>query len=349
MATKKDLQEQELVFLLGAGASVNAGMPTVAELTKKLRQSLLEMSNVDGLLCPELGQIFDLFAKGNPSLAENYERFFEWVAFLTYAHMGPYRNFCEIKIDPRLLQKMADIRCVIEGEIAKILGSYRTNADYFTHFEDFIPESGRLRIFTLNYDCCLEDSCFKAGIDVTTGFDPHTKKWNPLLFDKEGQGINLYKLHGSLRWFGTRDLTRSDDRFQVHFELMELIPEDTGSLAPHLKVTSRPELILGPGSKVQVDDPYLTLLYEFHLALQQAKVCVVIGFSYGDDHVKTMLERAFDTGLSILDVNPSNVIRSPFLGEKARYHLLRKEAKEALEGKVLVKAIHEFAQDVKFI
>jgi len=156
-------------------------------------------------------------------------------------------------------------------------------------------------------------------------------------------------LHGSLRWFGTRDLTRSDGQFQVHFELTEVTPEEIRSLPSHLEVTSRPELILGPGSKVQVDDPYLTLLYEFHLALQQAKTCVVIGFSYGDEHIKTMLGRAFDNGLSILDVNPSNVIPSPFLGEKERYYLLRKKAKEALEGKDLVNAIHKFTQDINFI
>ena len=348
MATKIDFQRQELVFLLGAGASVDAGMPTVAELTKKLREHLPSMPDVNRLLCPEFEQIFDLFAKGNPSLAENYERFFEWLEFLIHAHGDPYRKFCEIKIDPRLLQKMVDIRFVIGDEIAKILGSYATTPHYLAHFEDFIPEPGRLKIFTLNYDCCLEDACFKAAIDLITGFDPNTKKWNPLLFDKGGQGINLYKLHGSLRWFGTRDLTRSDNRFQHHLELMELIPGEIGSLPPHLDV-SRPELILGPGSKVQVDDPYLTLLYEFHLALQQAKVCVVIDFSYGDDHIKTMLGRAFDNGLSILDVNPSNVISSPFFGEKERYYLLRKKAKEAVEGRDLVNAIHEFMQDGKFI
>lgn len=169
MATKIDFQRQELVFLLGAGASVDAGMPTVAELTKKLRERLPGMSDVNRLPCPEFGQIFDSFAKGNPSLVENFERFFEWVKFLIDAHRDPYRKFCEIKIDPRLSQKMFDIPFIIGDEIAKILGSYRTIPDYFAHFEDFIPESGRLKIFTLNYDCCLEDACFKAGIDVTTG------------------------------------------------------------------------------------------------------------------------------------------------------------------------------------
>ena len=62
-----------------------------------------------------------------------------------------------------------------------------------------------------------------------------------------------------------------------------------------------------------------------------------------------MLGKAFDNGLSILDVNASNVILSPFIGEKERYYLLRKEAKEALEGRKLVNIIHEFMQDVKFV
>jgi hypothetical protein len=107
---------------------------------------------------------------------------------------------------------------------------------------------------------------------------------------------------------------------------MELSREERGSLGPHLSITEDPELILGPGSKVQVDDPYLTLLYQFHLAFQQAKLCVVIGFSYGDEHIKTMLGEAFDAGLSILDVNRSDRISSPFFSEKERYYFLKEGA-----------------------
>jgi hypothetical protein len=311
-----DVRAQQLIFLLGAGASVDAGMPTVAGLTRKLRECLPDVCGINGNPCPEFGQIFDIFAGWSPSLAENYERFFEWLQFIINAQKDPYRKFCEVKIDSALVEKIYPLAYMIGPEIAKLLESYAIISDYFALFGGFIPKSGRLKMFTLNYNCCLEDSCRKAGIDVTTGFDPNTKKWNLSQFKKHVRGINLYKLHGSLRWFGTRDLARSDGKIQNRYKLMELSREERGSLGPHLSITEDPELILGPGSKVQVDDPYLTLLYQFHLAFQQAKLCVVIGFSYGDEHIKTMLGEAFDAGLSILDVNRSDRISSLFFQKR---------------------------------
>jgi hypothetical protein len=320
--------EKDLIFLLGAGASVDAGMPTVAQLTKELKARLPKLRDVNGRCRDEFVQIFDLIKIYDTSVDTNYERFFEWIYLLIKAQTEPFRNLIKINVDTSLVEAMADLTLVIGGEIARLLASRKTEPNYLTRIGDFLPPQGRLKVFTLNYDCCLEDACHNAGIDLTTGFDPSTKKWNPSLFQRKSKGINLYKLHGSLRWFGTRDMNLANDQFQHDLVLMELEPGALQYLPSNIDVTQRPELVLGPGSKVQPDDPFLTLLYEFQRSLHQAKVCVIIGYSHRDDHINKMLSQAFDRGLSILDVNLGQSLNSRYLGD--RYHHVQLCAKRAL-------------------
>jgi predicted nucleotidyltransferase len=65
----------------------------------------------------------------------------------------------------------------------------------------------------------------------------------------------------------------------IREKIYELIESPPGQRP---RPQQKPELVLGPGDKVQLDDPFLTLLYAFHKAIQQARICVVIGYGYGD-------------------------------------------------------------------
>jgi SIR2-like domain len=131
------------------------------------------------------------------------------------------------------------------------------------------PTEGRLKVFTTNYDLCIEDACRCQGIDVITGFQPSTGQWSPSVFQSVAPGINLYKLHGSLSW-----------------SYFSAVPPDSAnqplveSYPPQWN--KEPELLLGPGLKLQHDDPFVTLYCEFHRAIRRAKVCVAIGYSFRD-------------------------------------------------------------------
>lgn len=322
----------ELIFLLGAGASVDAGMPTVAALTKKLREGLPNLCDVNGNPSPEFGQAFDLLADKDQSVNENYERFFEWVKLLLDVQKEPFRKIIEVKIVPELIEKIASIPFVIGHEVARLLELCQTTPSYLSGFGDFLPKSGRLKIFSLNYDCCLEDACRDTRIDVTTGFDPGTKRWNPSLFRTRRRGINLYKLHGSLRWYEMYAYLGNSHVKDTSYgcTIIELYQEEVTTITGKPASCFKPELVLGPGDKKQSDDPFFTLLSEFHRILHQAKVCVVIGYGYRDEHIKTMLKQALKAGLTILDVNPSNM-RGPLASEE-RYYRLPMTAKEAMES-----------------
>lgn len=327
MKSNQYLNPTDVIFLLGAGASVDAGMPTVADLTKKLKDILHELPDVNGSPRPEFRCLFERVAVVDPSVKGDYERFFEWLYLLNKVQKAPFRELLDPKIP--ILEISGELSFVIGDGIKKILESVQTKPAYLSGFADFIPEKdGRLKIFSLNYDCCLEDACRSKRINITTGFDPQSKKWNPNLFKSRNRGINLYKLHGSLCWFGLRDNSQPPDQFKCHLELMELNNEDRQSLPAHFTLTRYPELILGPGTKIQPDGPYITMFYEFHIALRQAKICVIIGYGYRDEHVNEMLDKACDNGLSIVDINPTgpntmylSYSRYRHLGQKAEIAL----------------------------
>lgn len=218
----------DVIFLLGAGATVDAGMPTIKELTSCLRERFAEHTD------REFIEIYNLLANSDGSVETNYERFFEYFELIKQASKKDL--FC-IKIPDYLLNIINNpfSTNVIRTLMNDILGNYQknviSNCDYLSCLQDFIPKNGRLKVFTLNYDLCVETVCRNKKIFITTGF---SHDWNPVLFYGTDKGINIYKLHGSLSWFCNNDWTIQ--------ELSEL-PEN-----------KNPEIVLGPGSKMQADD-----------------------------------------------------------------------------------------------
>lgn len=316
-----------MIFLLGAGASVDAGMPTISGLTMELRQELPNLRDVNGRRRAGFARLVSAIERVDEDVRSNYERLFHWIAFLAKAQSNPFSKFAHIALGKHALAAVGHFPSVIGASISRLLTNRRTKPSYLASLGEFIPEGGRLDVFTLNYDCCVEDACWRRRINVTTGFDRRTKLWKPSLFRSSGRGINLYKLHGSLRWFPETYGTT----------LREFESSDRKGLPKGMVVSARPELVLGPASKIQADDPFITLFYEFHRAVQRARVCVVIGYGHADEHINTVLRRAFDSGLRIVDLNtgPAN---SSFL-HSAGYVHLKQSAKDALSGSAIRSAV----------
>lgn len=215
-----------------------------------------------------------------------------------------------------LCEKTYELPFLIGNLVKDILKEHQSDAtpDYLSHLWDYMHPKGRLKVFTSNYDLCIEQACKSSEISFTTGFDT---EWNPSLFNGNSRGINLYKFHGSLNWY-------SDGSFRIY---------ENASISSN----NSPELILGPGSKLQAEDPFLSLFCEFLKAVREARICVVIGFSYQDEHIKTVFDRASRNGLKIIDVNPTRQNLGWF-GEFEDNNVIHIEGrtKEVLEGNKIV-------------
>jgi hypothetical protein len=321
---------RKVVFLLGAGASIEAGMPSVVSLTKQLRCQLPSVRDVNGKIRPGFAKLFDRISRYDPQVLTNYERFFEWTEYLLKTQKDPFRHITRIKLGRHLIDAAAHFAYIVRGEIVKLFKSRKTSHAYLSRLNDFIPARGRLEVFTLNYDCCVEDACAAKKTYLTTGFDPGNKQWKAQLFHGKQRGINLYKLHGSLRWFGTTDTKKlAKGLWTDSYFFLELKDKDRRSLTKTFEVSEEPTLVLGPAPKLQTDDPFLTLFYKFHQSSRTAKACVVVGYGYGDDHVNEKLDEAIKLGVHVLNVNLADPPTRFF--SCSTFHHLKVSAKRALE------------------
>ena len=310
---------------------MSAGFPLMAGLTSELRNRLPRVRDENREIRTEFPDLFDAIVQHDPEVATNYERFLEWIGLLRKGQVDPFRKLTSFNLDPVLVQAAAELAFVIAKPIRAILRdchqrqSYQP--DYLAKLGAFVPEHGHLDVFTLNYDLCVEDACAAKGINITTGFCRETGHWTPELFGAGGQGINLYKLHGSLNW-------TLDDNLGAR-RLIETYP-------PEWEQTHG-ELLLGPGIKLQPDDPFVTLYYEFHRAVRGAKVCVAIGCSFQDDHVREPLKQATQHGLTLINVGGPRVPLTGYVNSMGfeHYRPIRLGAQEALENSEIGDAVRE--------
>lgn len=151
------------------------------------------------------------------------------------------------------------------------LTTYR-NASYYKNFETFQKSLNfALRIFSLNYDLCLENN---VDCKVETGFsDDHPWDGNRFMRaeDDEETAIYLYKLHGSINW------ERSNDQLRI---------------SQQQGIT--PDVIFGTDIKMQAIDPYLFYLYEFRKYVLAAEIIITIGYSFNDTHINDLIRQAME-------------------------------------------------------
>lgn len=167
------------------------------------------------------------------------------------------------------------------------------NAKYYEGLFEFQKELNHsLRVFTLNYDLCVEKaykSC--TGELPECGFDEN-RSWKWQLFEdveERERSIRLYKLHGSIDWHYDAErstLTYSDSTSKIK--------------------ASDSALIFGTSYKLQYVDPFLFLVYEFRRWTLEAKLLLLIGYGFGDDHVNGILRQAIraDAAKKLVSVAP---------------------------------------------
>jgi hypothetical protein len=169
------------------------------------------------------------------------------------------------KLDKLLSEKIVDfvtLHCDTASRVA-----------YYKKFYEFQKSiQFPIRIFSLNYDQCLEKAK-DEGYDLECGFG-EDNEWSSERFGNLEQvvaGIFLYKLHGSIDW--VRD------------------PE-TGILKRYDSPQRNAELIFGTDAKLQSVDPFLFNVYELRNYSLLCKMIVVIGYSFNDSHINGLLGQA---------------------------------------------------------
>jgi hypothetical protein len=285
----------DIIFLLGAGASVEAGIPASATMIQKIEELLRENS--------EWGKFRDLYhhvkssihfsaglkGKFNWDVNYNIETLVNSLYELEKNEEHPLYPFIA-SWNSRFVQLAGNgfenVKCFREKILCELkkwmCPEEAAESDYYRGLAQLQADLNyTLRIFSLNYDRCVEQ-LDQNGFRVEAGFGGFGKNyiWDWERFDNieasstPSPQILLYKLHGSIDW--KRDQTKNLYRVK-----------ETETVAPN-----NMEIIFGRDFKLEAADPYLFYAYEFRRYCLLTKLIVTIGYGFFDDHINKMLAQA---------------------------------------------------------
>lgn len=286
-------RSKDIVFLLGAGASAEAGIPTSAAMIDRIEFLLKDDGNWKpfALLYNHVKSAIYYAAGLRGEFGSGYNYNIEVLVNTLYElerneehPLYPFiaawnsrfvalaqSDFSKVREFRRLiLQALKRWMCPDDPS----LGDYYAGLAILQKDLNF-----PLPVFSLNYDLCIERlMTLDRDVRVETGFAGSGSKyvWDWERFEDTSPSplaqVILYKLHGSINW--KRDET-TKQLFSV--EQVENVDPD------HM------EVIFGRDFKLDAADPYLFYAYEFRRYTLRAKLIVVLGYGFGDAHINKML------------------------------------------------------------
>jgi hypothetical protein len=306
-----------MLLFLGAGASAPFGVPTmlgfVKALDKEVGDSLLYKD-----LKVALGEDCDLEALMTviEDLSKSSQELFRAISPQTaFFLLQKVRKDADRYINDASLRKeaselLAKIKTIIRKECNKAVSNDSKILEVFDGFFSDLTElkkgmtqvarpwsstqidSGThaftlptdLRIFTTNYDQCIETYCKQKEIDFSNGVTP---RYGDSIFDVDSYDLNaekiknckIYKLHGSVDLFQKQDKIR---RLEVPRT------EDPFLVKEYGEESMRWPIEFG-GYRHIIESPYLDLFRRFRDAAKEKNWWIVVGFSFRDRTICSIL------------------------------------------------------------
>lgn len=245
-------------IVLGSGASMPHGLPSMGELSTYLRSNIKAEDEVES----------DAWLNVRTALArgDHLEAALEGknLPSSLLSKIVGFTWCCVNERDRLLLEKAA------ANDEKFSLGRLLEGMFSSTHHE--------VNVVTTNYDRVAEFACNSRNVLFQTGFAPgYIQKWEStgrvkfMHAAKPSRVVKIWKVHGSLDWF------RSADERIVGLPVFELPP------AEHYT-----PLIVTPGlNKYEktYEDPFRTTINGADVALKNASAFLCVGFGFRDHHI----------------------------------------------------------------
>ena len=168
--------------------------------------------------------------------------------------------------------------------------------EYLKPMLNLLKKQPRLVVATLNYDNAVELLARDNSVPLDTGIKDWIEKDT---FDFAGDGLKLLKLHGSVYWRWTEEITTHALRMS-HREI-DYIEHYTDRF-PTMAAVETPMVIYGHRNKLTTEGIFLDLLRQFDKELSNSDLLTVIGYSFRDEHINFFITK-------FLNRDESNVIR----------------------------------------
>ena len=282
------LSQSRLAFLLGAGCSINAGLPLMPQLTDEV----LEYEKLSMETSQLLDKVRNLFSGAESMTIEDYMS--EIVDLLSIAERRTLRGATQSTIALGDQQKSAaELQTAldeIKQAISSSIGGKKVDVTTHQQFVRAIHSSlqagkaGRsVDYFILNYDTLIEDA---LGLERVVYFDGFTGGatgwWEPSTFRTEGRAARVFKIHGSIDWC----LLEGDS-----------LPRRIRS---GIKTESaKSHVLIYPAATKYLEtqrDPFAQMLKHMRQSLCPSEVkemvLAICGYSFGDSHIDLEIENA---------------------------------------------------------
>jgi len=287
----KNFSTDEIIILLGAGASCDAGIfnsaQMINQIEKKIDNKIWDKYKGLYLYIKSVHyqqQIFKGFLPMGISFnIENLVSLLDIIIGIsknnvdTYTFVGSWeKNLTQFISEERDNNLISNFK---EELIKELSGEWLCPTDwqkksaYYSKLIDFKKELDGvcLKIFTLNYDLCVEHNLKNEKVE--NGFDINDD-WDFRRYDYNNPNnyidYYLYKLHGSINWERTTE---------------ERLRKKDGDIR-----TENLAIIFGMNNKLQSYDPYLFYFYEFREHCLQANVIICSGYSFMDEHINDLIK-----------------------------------------------------------
>lgn len=289
------LLSQNLLLLFGSGASVAVGGPSMQALWDDAADS---QKAVFAEICDYVGH-----PKEKKDIEALLSRCQGAQVFLEKAKVDKIKDFIEaveviIRDKCRKVEKWEAVKGTKQKTTEVITPHSTLLSKVVTRRQD-LP---RTRIFTTNYDLCIELAAKEKRMPILDGFDLITPRtFDGRWFDydfvrrstREGAPdylesvFHLYKLHGSVDWHRSSDgIVRDPD-------------------------TSSPYLIYPRDEKFaqSFEQPFLEMMSRFQTALREKDTALIlVGFGFNDHHLNQPIYHALATNpnfkLLVVDFAP---------------------------------------------
>ena len=288
IAEKLASHDRHVIFLLGAGASCAAGLPTLAELKQSVQNGV----------SPDWAERFTSFSQDR-----NLEEVLTRLRLLSEALSGT-----DQVIDRFSAKDASDLDAEICRTVARAIRSASGPSEAHDAFAQWIAQSRYSRpieVFTLNYDTLIEEGLERALVPYFDGFaGVHQGRFRPDLVDDPGGSPDLapppgwprvWKLHGSVSW---TLLTEGSRRTIVRQGASNSSEEEALAIYPSSQKYQESRRM-----------PFVVLADRLRRSLAVPKsICIVSGFSFGDQHINEVLYEA-------AKLHPSSEILALFYSE----------------------------------
>jgi len=253
------------LVVLGSGASVPYGLPTMGGLASELRKdTLLQAEKNSSKLFSDMDSVGLEAAIDNNTLSENAKK---QIRTLTWKCV----NEADLKLfrDEKLEERMQTLVQLIK----KII----------------MASPNQLTVVTTNYDRLSEYASDLCGASTITGFEGNLlRKFDGFSDDVNRKRIavrervvKILKVHGSLDWFV------SEDGGMISLPLQEKMPSGYSPL------------IVPPGKEkysTTHDEPYRTIIEEADKEFKGAGSFLCIGYGFNDSHIQPKLISQIKSG-----------------------------------------------------